>query len=112
MNVNERALGVLSCKWGDDVIIGAPFVISQELIDSFGINIVVRGSVKDPYISTADPYEIPKKLNMYKEIESPLPQLTTTIIVERILENHAKFEARNKKKQAKEMKLLQQQQQQ
>jgi ethanolamine-phosphate cytidylyltransferase len=32
----------LSCKYVDDVVIGAPFILTQDLINSLHINIVVE----------------------------------------------------------------------
>jgi len=39
--LQERLLMVLSCKHVDDVVIGAPFIITQDLITSLKINKVV-----------------------------------------------------------------------
>src|SRR3989338_6526557 len=33
MNVHERVLGVLSCRYVDDVVIGAPFVVTKDVLD-------------------------------------------------------------------------------
>lgn len=109
MNVNERVLGVLSCRWVDDVVMGAPFIITQELIDSFGIHYVVTGSVRDSH--DIDTYELPKKLGIFKEIPSPKSDLTTSKIIQRIILNMQKYEERNKKKQQKELNSLDQQEQ-
>ena len=85
MNLHERMLNVLSCRFVDDVVIGAPFVVSQDLINSLNISIVVTGTVKDPWYEI-DPYQLPKKLGIFKEIQSPL-MLTTNHIVQRIIKN-------------------------
>eukprot|EP01027_Heterolobosea_sp_BB2_P002762 GEZU01004151.1.p1 GENE.GEZU01004151.1~~GEZU01004151.1.p1 ORF type:complete len:347 (+),score=137.27 GEZU01004151.1:351-1391(+) len=107
MNLHERVLSVLSCRYVDEVIIGAPFVVDKELIDSLKINLVVHGSVPDiPNKDDIDPYEVPKKLGIFKEIPSPRPYLTTKTVVERIIKNRMLFEERNKKKEQKELKYL------
>jgi ethanolamine-phosphate cytidylyltransferase len=36
LNLYERTLSLLSCKYVDEVIIGAPFVISEDLIKITG----------------------------------------------------------------------------
>ena len=49
MNLHERVLSVLGCKYTDDVLIDAPLIITEEMIDSLSINIVLHGnSTEDP----------------------------------------------------------------
>lgn len=81
----ERTLNVLAMKVVDDVVIGAPWVITENFIKLFNIKTVVRGTKVD-YVylnNNIDPYQIPKKLNIYKEIPSD-SNLTTLEIIERI----------------------------
>lgn len=47
MNLHERALSVLACKYVDEVIIGSPVVITDDLIKTFNISVVVRGTVTE-----------------------------------------------------------------
>jgi ethanolamine-phosphate cytidylyltransferase len=47
MNVHERALSVLACKYVDEVIIGAPVVVNDYLMKTFNISMVVRGSISE-----------------------------------------------------------------
>jgi len=106
MNLHERVLSVLSCRYVDEVIIGAPWAISEELIKQQRISIVARGTVSDPaYKVTAkeydDAFETPRRLGILKDIESPR-NLTTSDIVQRIIDNRTKFVERNMKKEAKE----------
>jgi glycerol-3-phosphate cytidylyltransferase-like family protein len=42
MNIHERVLNVLSCKFVDEVVIGAPFDINAELIKNLNITTVAR----------------------------------------------------------------------
>jgi ethanolamine-phosphate cytidylyltransferase len=107
MNLHERVLSVLSCRYVDEVIIGAPWSISEEFVQVQKISIVARGSVSDPaYKVTPDEYDlafdVPRKLGILKTIKSPAV-LTTSDIVQRIIENRAKFVERNLKKEAKEV---------
>lgn len=71
-SVLERTLTVLAMKGVDDVVICAPWVITEGFIKRFQIDTVVRGSISDYNYSSfgADPYTIPKKLNIFKEIPS------------------------------------------
>lgn len=44
MNMHERVLSVLGCKWTDDVLIDAPLIITKEMIQSLRIDLVVTGT--------------------------------------------------------------------
>jgi len=103
MNLYERVLGVLSCRYVDEVVIGAPIVVTKEIIDSLKIQTVVCGTTPHSYPSSSpDPYKVPKDLGILKELKSP-SKLATPQVIDRILENHHQFEARNKKKEEKEI---------
>ena len=41
LSQQERALSVLSCKFSDDVLLDAPYVISGDMLDALKISIVV-----------------------------------------------------------------------
>ena len=43
LNLHERVLSVLGCKWADDVLIDAPEEITRELLLTLKIDVVVRG---------------------------------------------------------------------
>eukprot|EP01133_Synstelium_polycarpum_P003749 gene3749-4323_t len=103
MNLHERVLSVLSCRYVDEVVIGAPFSVSKEMIESLHINVVVHGD--DPVImgpDGVDPYKLAKEMGLYKEVKHT-EGLTATEIVRRIIDNRLQFEARNKKKEQKEV---------
>jgi len=107
MNLHERVLSVLSCRYVDEVVIGAPWALNEETIKNHRISVVVHGTVYDfghkseSEVDEEDYYEVPKKLGIFKEIKSPRG-LTTTDVVARIIANHKKFQERNMKKEAKE----------
>ena len=48
MNMQERVLSVLGCRHVDDALIDAPWVVSTEMIESFGICVVARGDATVP----------------------------------------------------------------
>ncbi|CAM8969762.1 unnamed protein product [Rhodiola kirilowii] len=47
MNLHERSLSVLACRYADDVIIGAPSEVSKDMITTFNISLVVHGTVAE-----------------------------------------------------------------
>jgi len=103
MNLYERVLGVLSCRYVDEVVIGAPIEVTKDFLDSMKIQIVVCGTTPHSYPSNLpDPYRVPKERGILKVLDSP-SKLATPQVIDRILENHHQFEARNKKKEEKEI---------
>jgi len=108
MSTHERVLSVLQCRFVDEVIIGAPYKVSKELLESQNVSVVVHGSADTaaPCEDGSDPYELPKKLGIYRVVDSP-SKITTTEIINRILAHRQEYEARNRKKEEKELKQLQ-----
>ncbi|RVW29795.1 Ethanolamine-phosphate cytidylyltransferase [Vitis vinifera] len=100
MNLHERSLSVLACRYVDEVIIGAPWEVSKDMITTFNISLVVHGTVAE-YNNfpkgKEDPYAIPISLGIYEQLESPL-DITTTTIIRRIVSNHEAYQKRNEKK--------------
>ena len=47
MNLHERVLSVLGCRYVDDVLIDAPWVITPDMISSLNISKVIRGNNQD-----------------------------------------------------------------
>ncbi|KAF6254698.1 CTP-phosphoethanolamine cytidylyltransferase [Scenedesmus sp. NREL 46B-D3] len=104
MNVHERALSVLACKYVDEVIIGAPSVIEDDLLRTFNISLVVRGSMTETRATDcgADArYALARQRGIFRQLNSPSTVVTASII-QRIVGNRAAFEARNAKKVASE----------
>ena len=106
MNLQERVLGVLSCKWVDEVVIGAPYSIRKEMIqnDQRKIDFVVHGMAETvPDLNGQDPYQAAKDLGIYIKVDSGLPNMTSHGIIARILAHRSAYEERNRKKEAKEL---------
>ncbi|CAF4048362.1 unnamed protein product [Rotaria sp. Silwood2] len=102
MNIHERVLSVLACRYVDEVVIAAPYSVTMDLINHFKVSLVVHGRTE--YESDADgsdPYDVPKTLGMFQRIDSGNP-MTTQDIITRIIDNRLEYEKRNKKKEAKE----------
>ena len=62
----------LAIKYVDDVVIGAPYIITEDLIRDLKINKVVyvdtaEDQVKQEHVHI-DPYAVPKEQNIYVEI--------------------------------------------
>jgi ethanolamine-phosphate cytidylyltransferase len=46
MNLHERTLSVLACKYVSEVVIGAPYVVTSDLLDHFNVSVVAHGKTK------------------------------------------------------------------
>lgn len=101
MNLYERVLSVLGCKYVDDVLIDAPDELDEQMIKSLGITLVVHGTQwQDEY--DRESYKVPKSLGIYREIPS-VSQLTVNEIRGRILQNEKEYRVKfAKKKKAEE----------
>lgn len=106
MNLHERVLSVLACKYVSEVVIGAPYRVSEDLMDHFKVDVVVHGDTPVmPDVDGSDPYEYPKKVGKFVTVKSG-NNMTTESIVERIIRNRLQFEDRNNKKEKKELEVL------
>ncbi|KAL0916175.1 hypothetical protein M5K25_013666 [Dendrobium thyrsiflorum] len=104
MNLHERSLSVLACRYVDEVIIGAPREISKDMITTFNISLVVHGTIAEnmDYIKEkSNPYAVPMDMGIFQIIESPL-DITTSTIIRRIVANHEAYQKRNERKEESE----------
>ncbi|XP_064599915.1 ethanolamine-phosphate cytidylyltransferase-like [Liolophura sinensis] len=107
MNLNERLLSVLACRYVSEVVIGAPYAVTADLMDHFKVDIVIHGMTPiQPDEDGSDAYAEPKKRDKFKTVNSGT-DLTTHTMLERIIAHRLQYEARNKKKEAKEAKIFQ-----
>lgn len=103
MNLHERVLSVLACKYVNEVVIGAPYCVDKNLMEHFNVSIVCHGQTHISFENgTIDPYEEPKKQGKFKLLDSG-NQMTTEHIVARIINHRIEFENRNKNKEKKEI---------
>ncbi|XP_066993092.1 ethanolamine-phosphate cytidylyltransferase [Anabrus simplex] len=103
MNLHERVLSVLACKYVSEVVIGAPLPVTKELMDHFKVDIVCHGQTPvHPVEGVIDPYAEPKRLGKFKLLDS-FNTMTTEKLVERIIVHRWEYEARNLKKEKKEL---------
>lgn len=104
MNLHERVLSVLGCRYVDDVVIDAPFVITAEVISSLNISEVLHGDRSD-WVSLSDEYKeerknryaAPVEMGIFKIIRSP-SDFKFSHIVSRIQKNQRAFQAKFDKK--------------
>jgi ethanolamine-phosphate cytidylyltransferase len=98
LNLNERVLSVLACKYVDDVIIDPPYLITAEMIAALNINIVVTGKISEvPANAETDVYRVPQEMGILKEIDSG-SSMTMGNVLTRIRENASRLENKVAKK--------------
>lgn len=108
MNLHERTLSVLACKYVDEVIIGAPWCITEDMIKTMNISMVIHGShygeTQGQY-AFVDRYKVPRSMGIFSEIESTR-DLSVHVILERVVKHREAFIRRNEKKVAAEKEYL------
>ncbi|XP_065079000.1 ethanolamine-phosphate cytidylyltransferase isoform X2 [Ochlerotatus camptorhynchus] len=103
MNLHERVLSVLACKYVNEVVIGAPYSVTKDLMEHFSVDVVCHGQTPIATdVGNIDPYAVPKQMGKFMLIDSG-NTITTEDIVERIIRHRLEYEARNTKKEKKEI---------
>ena len=106
VSLQERVLMCLACKHVDDVVIGAPFILTEDLIKSLNIKKVV--SIKNSKEDTAlkrhqdiDQLKVARDQGILEEveIEDEFYNVTTEEISQRVLLHKAAIELKVEKKQ-------------
>nr|XP_042139193.1 ethanolamine-phosphate cytidylyltransferase isoform X5 [Peromyscus maniculatus bairdii] len=114
-------------QYVSEVVIGAPYSVTAELLSHFKVDLVCHGKTEIvPDRDGSDPYQVgcpslgclweagttilaglqePKRRGIFRQIDSG-SDLTTDLIVQRIIKNRLEYEARNQKKEAKELAFL------
>mmetsp|Transcript_687 Transcript_687/g.820 ORF Transcript_687/g.820 Transcript_687/m.820 type:complete len:222 (-) Transcript_687:161-826(-) len=105
MNLHERVLSVLGCRFVDDVLIDAPSQISPQMIKSLQIDEVVHGTNDEDFggcDDNNDRYKYAKAANIFVQLKSP-SKFSLSRIIDRIQAHSRQFQAKiAKKKKAEE----------
>lgn len=109
LNLQERALSVLSCRYVDEVVFSAPWSPTVQQLQQLRVDIVAHGTCSDYPDNVPDPYQAAKQLNIWNVFTSEYPTMTTSTIIQRIIDNRHLYAERNKKK-AKSLETILQQQ--
>lgn len=102
LNLNERMMNLLSCKYVNEVLIDAPRKVSANLMDHFNVGMVYHGRFSSSS-NDSDPYEVPKKMGKFDNIDSG-SDVTTDTIIERIKKYDEQYRITNRMKEENEMK--------
>ncbi|XP_021713827.1 choline-phosphate cytidylyltransferase 2-like [Chenopodium quinoa] len=96
MNEAERYESLRHCKWVDEVIPDAPWVVDQEFLDAHKIDYVAHDAL--PYADTSgscnDVYEFVKLAGKFKETQRT-DGISTSDIIMRIVKDYNQYVMRN-----------------
>ncbi|AOW02422.1 YALIA101S01e23684g1_1 [Yarrowia lipolytica] len=104
MNLQERALCVLQCRYVDAVVLQAPYIASESFVEGLakaGIQVVkiVHGATPVTDLDGQDPYAWAKKAGIYQDAPThEFAGVSTRTIVDRVLKNRDAYEERQRKK--------------
>ncbi|KAL8305154.1 hypothetical protein RB600_008164 [Gaeumannomyces tritici] len=101
MNIYERGLCVLQCRYIDAVVFGAPFTPTKSYLTSlpWGTPDAVYHGPTSFMPLTYDPYTAPKEMGIYREIGGHgFADVNAATIVQRIMKSRDLYEARQKAK--------------
>jgi len=102
--MHERMLSVLGCRYVDDVLLDAPWLVTREMLTTLGVSVVVRGSTRDCpecFGENTDPLAVPRSMGILQEVESQ-SRLTIEEIFRRLQLRRADMVDRQAQKQQKE----------
>ncbi|XP_075264465.1 uncharacterized protein LOC142356437 [Convolutriloba macropyga] len=95
----ERYESLRHCRWVDEVITDAPWVVTQEFLDKHNIHYVAHDAL--PYSDATgqanDVYDFVKKMGRFKETKRT-EGISTSDIILRIIRNYNDFVLRNLKR--------------
>lgn len=110
LNMHERVLSCLSCCHVDEVIMGPPVKVTQDMMTTMNISVVLYADLVDQlHADTADTdhaYEVPIAAGKFKRVDGITTAgsvLTTERVIERISANWKQFETKVAGKKIKEV---------
>lgn len=110
MNLHERCLSVLSCRYADEIIMGAPRTVTEDLLRSMNVSVVTHGSVSEGKYMTrfggeeaaeGDPLALAKAAGKFQAFQSPSDLLVEHIIA-RVLQHRDALAAKVARKTSQE----------
>lgn len=110
LNLHERVLSVLGCRFVDDILIDAPYQITHDMISSLHLDEVIHGTNTDDVDDAMDQdfrYKHAKEAGIFTVLKSP-SDFRLENIVQRIHKNQEAFQAKFERKMKAETHFYQQ----
>jgi ethanolamine-phosphate cytidylyltransferase len=110
MNVFERVLGVMSCRYVDEVVIGAPYAVTDQILGAYPVQTVAHGAGPvHPDLQGLDPYRLARERGLYVQLAAgEFDDFSVNSVLERIIRHREAYLERNRKKEQRELQHLQQ----
>ena len=97
---------MLACKYVDEVIIGAPYIMTADLLRTLNVHKVVAFTTEEdcplPAHHGVDPFTVPRELGILITIPKLGDDLTLEMIAERVYQQKAEFEKKFLRKASSE----------
>lgn len=100
LNLHERVLSVLGCRHADDVLIDAPYEITDDMLDSLNISQVIQ-VVNDEVEGDSSRFRVAEARGLLYRVKTNC-EFSVGSIVQRIQRNQDAFQARFDRKMAAE----------
>ncbi|CAJ0645878.1 8341_t:CDS:2, partial [Entrophospora sp. SA101] len=94
MNEEERAQSLIHCRWVDEVIVNAPWVVTQEFIDQYDIHYVAHDAEPYPSGDCDDIYGFIKSQGKFLPV-TRTEGISTSDLITRIIKDYDEFLERN-----------------
>ena len=112
LNLHERVLSILGCRYVDDILIDAPYVVTSDMIATLGIDEIVQVHRTknglywtDESANDVSRYQVAIEKGIFHSVEViDLYQIET--IIQQIKNNHSQFQAKYKRKQKAEQEYM------
>lgn len=94
MTWKERCMCVQHCKWVDEVIYDAPWIITQDFLDSHQIDYVAHDDIPYPCGEIEDFYAYVKNKGIFLSLERT-QGISTSDLIDRVITRVADYTERN-----------------
>ena len=112
LNLHERVLSILGCRYVDDILIDAPYVVTSDMIATLGIDEIVQVHRTknglywtDESANDVSRYQVAIEKGIFHSVQViDLYQIET--IIQQIKNNYSQFQAKYKRKQKAEQEYM------
>jgi ethanolamine-phosphate cytidylyltransferase len=111
-NMHERCLSVLGCRYVDDVLLDAPYVVTSDMIATLGIDEIVQVDnneydlhLSDLRVNDTSRYQVAIENGIYHSIQVSDPFRIENIIYQ-IKNNQSQYQAKYNRKQKAEQEYM------
>ena len=111
LNMQERVLSILGCRYVDDVLIDAPYIVTSDMIATLGIDEVVQVDnneythLTDLHVDDTSRYKVAIENGIFHSIHVD-DLFRVENVIHRIKNNHSQFQEKYNRKQKAEQEYM------